>query len=460
MRDMPTGNVASDREHEDGFLKKVGSNTSLALLELILTKVANVVAFIILIRLLGHQDIAAIGIAGGYRVFLAYLDISPMRVLLRDYPKYSADRQRRDEHLSALFVFWLAQTAVMLGLCYVIQLAVLSRLALDGLGFLFFAMAIDFIGITFQDWLKVVFYADFRQAIATRLALLFSVVRLLCYLAMVLSPSLENYAWILIGTSILAMVVWWITFSGQYSFRWTLHRKTLTILRSSLSDYGLWDHLNRCVIDTLFFIDTAILAWLVSTIDVSDYTVAMKFTSLLFIIPMQLRVALQLMLSHTVNRDKQADYLGALLKLTIIVSLMQLIFVIVLGKPAMQVLFGNAANQSAYTYALIQTIAVTLMSASLPFLSVMNNFCRLRDSFLSLFLPALVLGLPVYLVTAWLWGTIGIASANIVVYGVLSASLVLYVHKRYPLQLRFSTISDREKSILQGIFRIRANADQ
>lgn len=459
MSDILPGTEADGQEHSQQFLNKVGSNTGLALIELIITKVANVAAFIILIRLLGHEDIAAIGIAGGYLVFLAYLDISPIRVLLRDYPKYSADRQQRDEHLSALFIFWVAQTAVMLGLLYLIQLTVLSRLSFEGLGFLFLAMAIDFIGVTFQDWLKVIFYAEFRQAIATRLALLFSTIRLLSFLAMILAPSLEIYAWILIWTTVLKILVWWIVFSRQYSFRWILHRKTFTILKNSLGNYGAWDHLNRSVIDTLFYIDTAILVWFVSTIDVSDYTVALKFTSLLLMIPMQLHVTLQLMLSHTDIRDKQAEYLGALVKLTIIVSLMQLLFVIFLGKLAMQILFGDAVNQNVYTYALIQTIAITLMSVSLPFLSVLNNFCRLRDGFIRLFLPALLLGLTLYLTMAWFWGTMGIAWANVLIYGTLSIGLIVHVRNRYPLQLRMGSITSGDKLILKGMLGIRANAD-
>lgn len=435
--------------------RNVGTNTRLAIIELIITKIANITAFIILIRLLDYSEIAAIGIASGYLVFMAYLDVSPIRVLLRDYPKLSGNKNRMNEQLSALFLFWGMQTLMMLLVCYVIQITILKNLGLEGLLFLFFAMTVDFIGLTFHGWLKVVFYAEFKQSIATRLALLFASVRFLCYLSLIISPSLEYYAWILFITSLLIMSTWWLIFVRSFSFRWVVHGSTFRIMKDSLGDYGAWDHLNRSVIDTLFLIDTAILVWFVSTLNVSDYTVAMKFTSLLFLIPMQLHLALQLMLSHTEGRERQSEVIGAFVKLTFLVSILQFVFVMFLGDFAMLILFGDSISQNSVLYAQIQTLAIAIMSVSLPFLSVLNNFCNLRSGFFCVFLPNLIFGIALYVFASYRWGTLGIAWANVIAYSSISITLILYIRKDHPFSLNLLNFTPGEKAVFMDVIGMR-----
>jgi hypothetical protein len=53
------------------------------------------------------SDIAAIGIAAGYLVFVSYLDLSPVRALLRDFPRFARDREARDRLFTGLAGFWL-----------------------------------------------------------------------------------------------------------------------------------------------------------------------------------------------------------------------------------------------------------------------------------------------------------------------------------------------------------------
>src|SRR5690606_41948215 len=54
---------------------------------------------------------------------------------------------------------------------------------------LFFALTIDFMAISFQDWLKLVFYTDFQQTLATKISFLFSTLRLLSYGILLISTS-------------------------------------------------------------------------------------------------------------------------------------------------------------------------------------------------------------------------------------------------------------------------------
>src|SRR5690606_30056591 len=126
---------------------------------------------------------------------------------------------------------------------------------------LFFALTIDFMAISFQDWLKLVFYTDFQQTLATKISFLFSTLRLLSYGILLISTSLETYSWIVIVTAVAASVIWWQIFRRRFAYRFVWHRRSLSILSASLRSYGLWDHLNRTVKDILFTVDTVILSW-------------------------------------------------------------------------------------------------------------------------------------------------------------------------------------------------------
>src|SRR4030067_2280261 len=96
------------------FGGKIVKNTFFALVDLFLTKIGSTFAFILLVRFLPGRDIATIGIAIGYLVLVFYLDVGPIRILLRDYPKITKNRNERDELLTALFFFWGLQAIAML----------------------------------------------------------------------------------------------------------------------------------------------------------------------------------------------------------------------------------------------------------------------------------------------------------------------------------------------------------
>lgn len=437
------------------FARKIVNNTSFALLDLLLTKVGTTIAFVLLVRLLPETDIAALGIATGYLVFAAYLEVGPIRVLLRDYPTVSQDQRVRDELLTALFGFWLLQSIAILLLALGLNQFVLGALGLPELPFLFLGLVIDFIALSWQDWIKTVYYADFRQAAATRLGFVLSLLRLACYLLLLVEPSLTMYAWILIGTSVLNCVVWAVFFQASFHYRPVVTPQLMNTLKASLASYGLWDHVNRMVIDTLFTIDTVILSWVAISqlADIGDYTIALKITSLLFIIPSQLRRSLQLALAHRPDERQQTEAVSTFLKANALVSLGQLVGIIVAGPWLIDLLFGAETDPNVFRYMVVIAIGVAVMNLAMPLIGVINTLCSLRKASMQVFLPLLVLGVGVYVVAALLGGAWGIAMGNIVVYTLLASGLVLFTVQHYPFSRRLPVITGREKQALQNLLR-------
>ena len=435
--------------------QKIINNTTYALVDLILTKLGTTVVFIFLVRLLPEKDIASIGISMGYIVLLAYFDVGPIRVLLRDYPELKDDKEDRDQLLTALFLFMGLQVLAIITVYFLLILFVINNLGIQGLSFLVFGMTIDFLGLMIQGWIKTVFYADFQQPFATKISFFFTLARLLCCSILFLSPSLNSYIWILITTSLANCILWIVVFQWRFSFHPAINRKIPDVIKHSLKSYGLWDHLNRMVIDTLFTIDTAILSWFAigQLSDIGNYTIALKFTSLFFIIPMQLHVSLQVTLSNYKEDKNRFEAINTFLKLNSIISFAQLLFIFVGGKWLIRLLFGANINEDVIYYTIIIGIGVTIMNLSIPLLSVINNLCNLRKAFLRVFLTSIVLGVIIYIFTAACWGTKGIAFGNIVAYFILSVSLIIFTKRNYPFPFKLTLLSSAEKRLIHELIR-------
>jgi O-antigen/teichoic acid export membrane protein len=443
----------STEQHEVG--RKVLGNTAFALLDTILSKLGTTLAFVLLVRLLGSDDIAAVGIASGYLVVLGFLDFAPIRVLIRDYPRLAADRHARDGLLTALFSFWCLQSATMLVVSAGLQLYVFPSLALPGISFLFLGMTVDFVFLTFQDWLRVVFYADFRQSVATGLGFTVGLMRVATYAVLLLSPSLATYAWILIATSALGGLIWAGTFLKLVGYRPVFDWRTPRVLLDSLHSYGFWEHSNHVVIDTLFTSDTVILSWFALTSDlgvIGSYTIALRFTSLLFLVPRQIQNSLQLALANYTEEARRRAAINSCLKIGGLVALAQFAGVVVLGRPMLRLLFGDVPPE-VFTFTLILAAGVSIMSLAFPLIGVLNNFGTLRHVFLAAFLPSLFVGLAIYIVAAISWGAIGVAWANIAVYAMLAASLVRYTVRYHPIRIEPGWLSPSERQFLSRVLR-------
>jgi O-antigen/teichoic acid export membrane protein len=210
-------------------------------------------------------------------------------------------------------------------------------------------------------------------------------------------------------------------------------------------------------VDTLFMIDTVVLSWLAPLSDIASYTIALKVNSLLFLLPMQLTRGLQLMLSHVTEDARRHRAINAFLKWNALLSLAQLAFIWLVGDWLLRLLFGVSGEGLVMTYTLIIAGAVTVMNMAWPLVAVVNNLCSLHRAFVQAYLPALVIGLAIYLATASRWGAYGIAWGNLAAYGVLFLALALFVRLHYPFRLAPQWLSPQERGLITELLRGRTS---
>jgi O-antigen/teichoic acid export membrane protein len=223
------------------------------------------------------------------------------------------------------------------------------------------------------------------------------------------------------------------------------------LLRHALTDYGIWDHLNRMVIDTLFTIDMAILAFVSQRADIASYSIALRLTSLMMLVPRQLSASLQLALSQYREAEKRAEVTGTYLKANFLLMLAQLAVILVFARPIVVLLFGDGIDVEQVTFfTRILAVAVSVFALGSPLAGIVNATGSVRRSFFVASLPALVFGLACYFVAGARWGAVGMAYSNVAAYALLVLLMAVVVGRYCPLALRFTWISPRERQFLRG----------
>lgn len=435
------------------FAKKVAGNTAFSIADVLLTKCVTIIAFVLLVRLLPNEAIGAIGVATGYVVLITYLDIQPIRVLLRDYPGLSVDTFARDELLTALFGFWCLQVIAMIVVAASLSVWVIAPLAIPGLTFVYIALALDFVALSLQGWIKLIYYVNLQQRTATRLSLIIAICRICAYGVLLYWPSLNTYSWILILSAFCTGAVWCVAFTRRFKFRPKWTGKLTSLIRRTLADYGLWEHLNRTVVNTFFTFHLVILSWFAGISEMGNYTVALRFASLLTLVPAQLNAALQVAGANYSESDHRYMAIQAILKINGLLSMMQFLVIILFGEQIMAILFGDEVAKASFIYALVISLGITLFNLGYPLIGIINNYCKIEKSFKYVYLPALLVGLVAYFGAAANFGAIGVAWGNVVAFGVLAVGISLFVARHYPIPLTAKLVTREEASFLRRLLR-------
>ncbi len=432
--------------------RRIFSNTTAAIADQLITKIGTTLSFVVLVRILPMGDIATLGIATSYMVVVSYLDVGLIRILLRDYAKLAESHELRDHHITAYFAFWGLQMGAIVAVTAILQWLVLKPLGIPALGLLFWALTIDFMATVLQDWIKTVFYADLRQKLATVVGLVLTLVRLAMLFMLVFEPTLAAYSWLLIGLSVVSAVLWVTLARLKFNFHFRPDGRVIATLRHALGSYGIWDHFNRMVVDTLFTFDVAVLSLVNQRADIASYSIALRLTSLMMLIPRQLSASLQVALSQFREAEKRAEVAGTYLKATLILTLLQLAGILVLARPLVVFLFGADIDVERVTFfTRILAVAVSIFALSSPLTGIVNATSNVRRSFMLASLPALAFGMTCYFIAGSRWGAVGVAYSNIAAYILLVFLLACVVGRYSSFRFRFTWLSPRERQFLRGL---------
>jgi O-antigen/teichoic acid export membrane protein len=185
--------------------------------------------------------------------------------------------------------------------------------------------------------------------------------------------------------------------------------------------------------------------------DIASYSIALRLTSLMMLIPRQLAASLQLALSQFRETEKRAEVAGTYLKATLLFTLLQLAGILLLARPLVRFLFGDDIDVERVTFfTRILAIAVSVFALGSPLTGIVNATSNVRRAFFTASLPALVFGLACYFAAGGRWGAVGMAYSNVAAYALLVILLAWVVSRHASLPLRFTWLSPRERQFLRG----------
>ena len=435
-------------------------NAIFALLDVLLTKACTMLILVAFVRLIpesrNDEAVAAITIAYGWVVLLAFLEVTPIRVVLRDWPRFTGSARKRNRLLTGMAGWWLAQSLLILAGAGAVCL--LTPQTLPHLHLAVVGLTLNFLAESLQFWVKTVLYASFRQPLETGLSLIASLTRLgLVIGGLLYAPGVVTYALCLVAAAGFTTALYTGTLFRVVGFRPVVDRLTLPRLRRSVGGYGIWDHLNISVIDALFMIDPLILQQLLiagraDAAQVSAYGIALRFVSMLIIIPQQLTRTLQVALANAADRVYAERSFNSIFKLSKLVAIAELTVVALLARPLLELLFGGVSADTV-RYTRLLACAMCIMCVAWPCLAVVNHSGNLRGAFFGLFLPILPLGLLTYAAAGWWAGPLGVAEANIAVYAILAVTLFGFARRTGGLRLRPALLAPHERDSLRALLR-------
>lgn len=396
-------------------------------LDLLVAKMAKYLGFLIVINALDKEAIGLIGIAGGYLVFTGYLSISVENILLRDYKKIKANKEKIAESVSAYLNFWVVKTIAVFCL---------------GIGIYFWLnpqnqlLSVVFIGLLIQrsiegltNLIQLLFYVDFRQKFITKINSTFNLHSLAVLSLLLVNPSLAFYLQVVIFIQAIFCIVWFLLLKKYFGFIYRPSRGWFNVIKRDFVNFSLWHHLSQSALNVINNIDPLVLSLFAPLAVVGEYTIALKLAGVFLILPTLFQKNTLLLISNEdmeIGEKTSFQKLAGHLKLYLIISITQLIGFLIVGQWVVEVFISKTNSSPIFLLTLIILTGGSVFNIARPFLSFATARFSLQETFWKVYAPSMVIGIICYVLMGRFFGVAGVAFANIINYTALLLLVILF----------------------------------
>lgn len=425
-----------------------------SLLETIVVRLSRLLLWFILTRVLPRSEVGALGLGFGYWALFSLLLIAPESILYRDFPKIKKEGQV-NLFISSFLFFGILRTIVITFIATAIAIYLFIK-------YKTYTVSICLLLITIANCLQVLqgpvrelFKVDFKQRLAAAINFFIETFSLIAFsLVLYFTRSLFFYLAALVIVRFIALSIWLYIFSQKYGPPHRVKFKKLyTLLMYTFKDFSLWNHFNGAITNFVYNIDTAVLSWLgMSLVVIGNYSIALRVANFFFLLPMTLQSVTTIALSNLKNRKKELG-INIFLKYGIVLSVIQLLFFLFCGKWIIKFFAKTEGLEEAFRYGLLIMAGISILNAVRPLISWLAINGNLREAFLQVYLPTGILGLIAYYGLGKLWGGLGVAFGNIVVYVFFTAVIFVYIQRHCPFKIQIQLFTDEEKTLLRGLLK-------
>jgi O-antigen/teichoic acid export membrane protein len=374
----------------------------------------QLIASIILIRLLPRDDYGIIGVVAGYYAFVNVINISMESIILRDHGKYDDDLPR---FMQSFFVFNLAKSVFFLLIAMVLSLFLSSIYARHDFVYAIFSISFILIADSMTAPLVIFAASKFNQKLVTKISLIRAGLNLVFLGGLFIVPTLAFIALKDLIVSLVFIVIWFVVADKYLSVSFSFRQKgDWSFIRDSFVSYSLWTHLNGVVTNVIYRSDTFFLSLFAGLTIVGNYNIALNSGNIANILPMIIGYQNSVALSHAKEKEQIFKISNAFIRLSLLIGLFTLIGFLVAGHWYLWLITGDRNCDEIFFYMMcIVTGLVIVKSIASPLVAFLNIHGSVDKLVIRVTIPILFISLPIYFCGAYLYQAKGLALSNIII---------------------------------------------
>ncbi len=389
-------------------------------------------ASIIIIRNLAREEFGILGIVVGVFTFFHIVNISLETIILKKHLEY---KDQIDSYLEKFYAF----NCVKCIFFFVVTLITSFIFATIYNNTLFYYGFFSFYIINCLDSLlgplTIYLSASLRHALVTKMTFFRFSLNFVFLAGLFYYPSVKYLLIKDIILAVLVLLVWKYLcikkIKVKYFWPNFISGLDIKLIKDALFSFSLWAHLNSVVTNFIYKADTLILSFFSNLRVVGDYNVALNSANVANVIPAVLSAQNSVALSNSNEKEKTEKILQIFMRLSLYVSISILITLILLGKYYLRLVTGEQNVEMMYHYMILIGVGLLIIKGvASPIVSYINMKGEIRRLFYGVNLPVFFISMITYLISGYLWSSIGLAYANIF-NAVLWITILTIEAKRY-----------------------------
>jgi O-antigen/teichoic acid export membrane protein len=406
---------------------------------------SGILVTMLVVRSLSREEFGMLSLVLSYGLVFNMLNVSVSSVLLRDYSKLKG---RIGEYMRAFLLASLLKSAVVLLLSVAIGLFLHRRYGSYRLIGVLAVTVANTMLLYLVEPFSTLLSVDWRQSILTKISLVSSAANVVLSTVTIWVPtalyvSLKNTAVALIG----------LILTVHYTRR-LFHLRgpagtcgLIRLAKESFVGFSLWAHLIGVLTDVVYRADLLILGWLGAPFHtVGNYNIALQMGSFAKLLPQILQYNAMLGLNHSQEHRRQEEITFLFLKYSLLLSLVTMAGWILLGRFLIHVIVGRAVEE-IYGLGFYIVAGLCLYNTFRPLISYSIVVHDIRECLLFAVLPACTGTLVCYVIMGQLWGSEGMAKANLAGGAIMTATTLFYIRWRTRFRWRFTLVTGYEQDL-------------
>jgi len=393
--------------------KKILHSISFGLIEQILNIILGFIISVITIRYLSRSNFGLISYAASFFAIINFINIAPENYLFKINNKI----ENEVEYLKSYEFFSIFKSLLIFIIFLIIGIAISIKNNNITYLLVFLSNSIFFSFNQIANIYKVKLELEFKQKIITLSVLLGKTAKAILIIFLIYTPKIE----IVLISQILEVVVY-VIYRRRYLKRVLDFNKKISfsyaynIIKKSSLNYSIWTHLMGVITNFIYKIDPFILGFFVSMEQIGTYSIALKISNYFIIIFQLLQKNSLIALSNISKLKEKNNIIFKFNILSIILSILQFVLFLFLGKHILALYVNKDEIEIVYNYMFYILFGLSIINGFRPLISYLTLIDDVKKVLFYCIIPSGIFTFIIYIISAYKFGTIGIAKANVLAY--------------------------------------------